>query len=114
MDLHEIADVADGYTGKARTVLEYSLLMKSLVELAKGPGFSKDSWAPLADIVATDEFVRVGNFKEVMNWPEYVDFLTNWATASTWEVRSSDSPKHPTSSSSNSRNAAVSEISPAS
>ena len=85
MDLHEIADVADGYTGKARTVLEYSLLMKSLVELAKGPGFSKDSWAPLADIVATDEFVRVGNFKEVMNWPEYVDFLTNWATASTWE-----------------------------
>ena len=55
------------------------------MELAKGPGFSKDSWAPLADIVATDEFVRVGNFKEVMNWPEYVDFLTNWATASTWE-----------------------------
>ncbi|MGN5239445.1 MULTISPECIES: hypothetical protein [unclassified Rhodococcus (in: high G+C Gram-positive bacteria)] len=84
MELREIADVADDYTGRARTVLAYSLLMKSLVDLAKEPGFSKESWAPLAELVATDGFVRVGNFKEVMNWSEYVEFLTGWAGSSQW------------------------------
>lgn len=32
-----------------------------------------------------DEFERIGNFKEVMNWEQYTDFLTNWATASEWD-----------------------------
>ena len=36
-------------------------------------------------LVDTDAFVRVGNFKEVMNWQEYVGFLTNWAASSEWE-----------------------------
>ena len=27
----------------------------------------------------------MGNFKEVMNWQEYVTFLTNWASNSEWE-----------------------------
>lgn len=85
MQLREISDVADDYTGRSRTVLEYSLLMKSLVDRAKQPGFTADSWSPLAELIATDDFVRVGNFKEVMNWTEYVDFLTNWASSAQWE-----------------------------
>ena len=44
-----------------------------------------ESWAPLAELIDTQKFVRVGNFKEVMNWPEYVAFLTGWATSSDWE-----------------------------
>ena len=42
-------------------------------------------WAPLAELVAVDEFERVGNFKEVMDWSGYVEFLTNWAKSSEWE-----------------------------
>ncbi|MBF0660429.1 hypothetical protein [Rhodococcus sp. (in: high G+C Gram-positive bacteria)] len=85
MQLREIADVVDEYTGRSRAVLEYGMVTKSLVDRAKQPGFTADSWSPLAELVATDEFVRVGNFKEVMNWSEYVDFLTNWASSAQWE-----------------------------
>ena len=69
---------------RARTVLDYSELMKRLVDEAKQPGFTAQSWAPLAELIDTENFVRVGNFKEVMNWEEYVTFLTNWATSSEW------------------------------
>ncbi|WP_179473570.1 hypothetical protein [Mycolicibacterium vinylchloridicum] len=67
------------------TVLDYSALMKRLVDEAKQPGFTTESWSPLADLIDTANFVRVGNFKEVMNWAEYVSFLTNWATSSEWD-----------------------------
>ena len=67
------------------TVLDYSRLMKRLVDEAKQPGFTAESWAPLAELIDTANFVRVGNFKEVMNWDEYVAFLTDWATSSEWE-----------------------------
>jgi hypothetical protein len=70
---------------RSRAVLDYSALMKRLVDEAKQPGFTADSWAPLAELIDTENFVRVGNFKEVMNWGEYVTFLTNWATSSDWD-----------------------------
>ena len=85
MELREVSEVIDGYSGLSRVVLDYSQLMKRLVDSAKQPGFSVESWSPLAELVAVEEFERVGNFKEVMNWTEYVDFLTNWAPSSEWE-----------------------------
>jgi hypothetical protein len=84
-DLIDISDVVDDYTGRSRTVLQYALTTKRLVDAAKQPGFTVDSWSPLAELVATNEFERVGAFKEVMAWPEYVQFLTNWASSSDWE-----------------------------
>ncbi|MGO8850733.1 hypothetical protein [Mycobacterium sp.] len=83
--LRDIPEVIDDHAGRARRALEYALTTKRLVDDAKQPGFSAASWAPLAELVATDEFERVGAFKEVMDWPAYVDFLTNWATSSEWE-----------------------------
>lgn len=80
-----IDDVIGGTVGRSRTVLDYSQTMKALVKEAKQPGFSAESWAPLAELIATDEFVRIGPFKDVMNWTEYVEFLTNWATSSEWD-----------------------------
>lgn len=80
-----VEDVIGDYTSRVRCVLEYSHVIKRLVDEAKKPGFTVDSWAPLADLVAVDEFERVGPFKEVMTWPEYVAFLTNWAMSSEWE-----------------------------
>jgi hypothetical protein len=85
MVLREVKEVLGDYQGLSRKVLEYSLIMKRLVDSAKRPGFSTQSWAPLAELVAVDEFERIGNFKEVMNWSDYISFLTNWATSSDWE-----------------------------
>lgn len=80
-----IDDVIGQSTGRARAVLEYSQTMHRLVRSAKEPGFSVQSWAPLAELVAGDDFVRIGPFKEVMNWDEYAEFLTNWARSSEWD-----------------------------
>jgi hypothetical protein len=85
MVLREIAEVAGEYGGLSRKVLDYSLIMKRLVDAAKQPGFSEQDWAPLAALVAVDEFERIGNFKEVMNWQDYITFLTGWAKTSEWE-----------------------------
>ncbi|MCT7662091.1 hypothetical protein [Mycobacterium deserti] len=72
-------------TGRSRTVLKYSQITKRLVDNAKQPGFSVESWMPLAELIAVDEFVRIGPFKEVMNWAEYAEFLTNWAISADWD-----------------------------
>jgi hypothetical protein len=85
MVLRDVSEVVGDYTGLSRRVLEYSLIMKRLVDQAKHPGFSESGWAPLAELVAVDEFERVGNFLEVMRWQDYVTFLTKWATSSGWE-----------------------------
>lgn len=83
----QVSDVIDGYTGHARTVLQYCLTIDRLVREAKSSGFGIESWGPLAELVAVGEFERVGAFKEVMTWPQHVDFLTGWATSSTWRCR---------------------------
>lgn len=83
--MREVADVVGEHTGLSRTVLEYSLLMKRLVDSAKEPGFSVESWAPLTELIAVDGFERVGPFKDAMTWDQYATFLTDWATSSEWE-----------------------------
>jgi hypothetical protein len=71
--------------GNVRSVLEYSEVMKQLVDAAKQPGFTEASWAPLAAMVDVENFVRVGCFKEVVDWKQYAAILTQWATSSQWE-----------------------------
>lgn len=83
--MSDIDTVVDGYTGVARTVLQYGRIVEQLVHEAKQPGFGPEGWAPLAELVDTEAFVRVGNFKEVMNWQEYTTFLTNWASSAQWD-----------------------------
>jgi hypothetical protein len=85
MVLRSVEDVVEQYSGLSRKVLDYSRVMKTLVDRAKQPGFSADDWAPLAEMVDTAAFERVGNFKEVMDWQQYVEFLTGWAKTSDWE-----------------------------
>lgn len=85
MPLVDLETVIENYSGLSRKVLEYSRLMKQLVDAAKQPGFSEANWAPLTAMVDTAAFERVGNFKEVMNWQDYVSFLTGWAASSEWE-----------------------------
>jgi hypothetical protein len=72
----------------ARTVLEYSLIFKRLLEQAKqSGGISPADWGPLAELVAVDEFERVGASREVMNWQEYTGFLSGFANAASWTGR---------------------------
>ena len=84
-ELRDIDEAAADYSGLARKVLDYSLEMKRLVDAAKQPGFSADSWSSLGAYIDTEKFIRVGNFKEVMTWADYVGFLTGWAMHSEWE-----------------------------
>jgi len=80
-----IEDVVDDHSGRSRTVLDYGLRMKRLVDEAKDPGFSRDRWDGLLDLVAPDGFERIGPFKDAMDWPQYVDFLDGWARSAEWE-----------------------------
>ena len=85
MQMYDVASVINNYSGKSRKVLDYSQVMKHMVEEAKKPGFSADSWGQLEDLIDTARFERVGNFKEVMNWQQYIDFLCQWAQHSEWD-----------------------------
>ena len=82
---HALTAIAQGYSGLARKALDYTLKMKRLVEEAKQPGFSVENWEALAGLVDTASFERIGNFKEVMTWQEYSEFLTRWAPSAEWD-----------------------------
>ena len=81
----ELAEILTRHTGRSRTVLEYAATTGRLVTEAKTPGFAETGWAPLAELVDTENFLRVGAFKEEMDWAGYTAFLTGWATTSDWE-----------------------------
>ena len=66
-------------------VLDYCDTFRRVVTQAKQPGFVQSDWAPLEELVAVNEFKRVGSFLEVMNWREYTGFVTQFATATKWE-----------------------------
>src|SRR5688572_174365 len=69
----------------SRLALQYSFVMRGIVVQAEQPGFTNAGWAPLAALVATDEFVRVGNFRERVTWGQYEEQLTMWAKATEWD-----------------------------
>lgn len=81
----ELAEIVTAHTGLSRTVLEYAAITGRLVTEAKRPGFGAEGWAPLAALIDTANFHRVGPFKDEMDWAGYVEFLTGWASTSEWE-----------------------------
>ena len=83
--VESVATAAERQTGLARKVLDYSLAMDRLVHASKQPGFDPARWNELEEFIATDEFERVGNFKETMSWEKYVGFLARWGGSSEWE-----------------------------
>ena len=85
MSLIPAADLAKASGPHSRRALEYSYVMKGLVEKAKDPAFTSADWAPLAALVDTENFERIGNFKEKVNWEQYDDLLTMWGKATVWD-----------------------------
>jgi hypothetical protein len=67
-------------------VLEFAEIIERTVRSAKEPGFREADWAALARLVVTDEFQRVGIWRETMDWPAYVDFLNRFASAKGFET----------------------------
>lgn len=83
--MQDLDAVIGSYTGLARKALDYTQTSKRLFDSAREPGFSAESFAALAALVDTARFERVGNFKEVMNWEQYVGFLAAWAPNARWD-----------------------------
>lgn len=83
--MQDIDAVRETYSGRSQIVLDYSKIIKDLTDRASIDADPQGYWAPLARLVDTAAFVRVGNFKEVMNWAEYTAFLTAWAPHAQWE-----------------------------
>ena len=79
-------DTTQEFGPLARLVVKYGELVEQIVPEAKKPGFTADGWGPLAELVAVDQFKRVGAYMEVMNWAEYADFMTQWAGATGFDA----------------------------
>ena len=82
----DIASAAKRYTGNARTAIDYGLFQKRLMDRAvnRAPDYSPDEWLGLKQFV-TDDFERIGNFKEVMSIADMVGFLQAWSPTAHWE-----------------------------
>ena len=81
-----LAEAQAGVAGPLfRIVLEYAAVYDRVVLQARQPGFGEHCWAPLEQLIATDEFERVGAQKEVMDWPAYRKALTAFALSGDWE-----------------------------
>jgi hypothetical protein len=81
----DIATAAQRYGGLSRRAIDYGLFQKGIMDRAKtAPDYSPDEWLGLKDFVS-DDFERVGNFKEVMTFGDMVHFLQVWSPTTHWE-----------------------------
>lgn len=82
----EIVTAADSFAEPgplSQIVLRYGQMIESRATAA---GSTPADWAPVAELVAVEEFQRVGAYQEVMSWGEYVKFLTEWAGSTRFEA----------------------------
>jgi hypothetical protein len=68
-------------------VFEYEKIVKDLVARAKQPGYTRDDWAPLTEMIAVDDFERIGIWREKMAWEAYLDFMVPWAESKDFDTR---------------------------
>jgi hypothetical protein len=81
----DIAAAALRYSGLSRRAIDYGLFQKRLMDRAKeAQDYSPDEWLGLRDFVSED-FERVGNFKEVMTFEDMARFLQAWSPTQHWE-----------------------------
>ena len=82
----DVSEVIDDYTGFSRLVLEYSIATKEMNKKCKEPGFKDEEWDVFfSRFFDTENFQRIGHLKEVMDYPTYLKFQTQWAPISEWE-----------------------------
>jgi hypothetical protein len=80
-----ISIAAQRYGGNARTAIEYGMFQKNLMDRSKhADDYSPDEWLGLKQF-CSDDFERIGNFKEVMTFTDMVGFLQAWSPTVHWE-----------------------------
>ena len=81
---------ADGNHGPlSNIVFTWLEIMERVVNRPKDkdhPATAED-WAPLAALMDTAAFDRIGNYGEQTNWNEYVKLLVMWANYGWWKGR---------------------------
>ena len=81
----DIDVAAQRYSGNARTAIEYGMFQKRIMDRARSAAdYSPEEWLGLKQFV-TDDFERIGNFKEVMTFKDMVGFLQAWSPTQHWE-----------------------------
>ncbi|MFJ3776249.1 hypothetical protein ACIPX0_31605 [Streptomyces sp. NPDC090075] len=70
------------YGPLSQRVLDFERIVRQLVGTARESGITTADWAPLAEFVDVDRFERVGTWMEVMDWRQYTEFMTKWASQS--------------------------------
>ena len=65
--------------------MDYIAHVKRLYRAANLSNFAVADWAPLAELITVDDFEWVSHNREVLNWEEYIQYLTQWARSMTWE-----------------------------
>jgi hypothetical protein len=69
----------------ARKVLEYSLIYKRVTDKAGSGTVAASDFDEIAQLIDVEAFERIGIAKEVMRWPEYAQFMADYANTSIWE-----------------------------
>jgi hypothetical protein len=77
------SNVVDTHRGEfTQRVMQLFDIMKRQVEKGKGGGVTLADWSPLADLVAVEEFERVGPFHDALDWRAYIELLSQWVNHS--------------------------------
>lgn len=61
-------------------VLAFTRAQQQIVPRAGLSEFTTADWEPLTAFVNVDEFQRIGTRTEVMDWHQFLDMLTRWAS----------------------------------
>lgn len=77
------------FSGLTRNVIAYSEAFAGLVANAKDRPLVDEDWHEIESLVAVDSFERVGAFlkpeAEVIGWPTYKHYVSQYAAGSSWE-----------------------------
>lgn len=80
---------SESFTGLSRKVIAYSERFKALVERIKSGKFSDSDWAPMEELVDTENFNRQGVFTsantENFGWETYKAFVSEYGGSTDWE-----------------------------
>ena len=69
----------------SEVALKYSILMRDLLIEAKKKPMTEADWGPISDLIDTENFQPMGNFREMVNWQQYLGLITPWANEQHWD-----------------------------
>ncbi|TCM22088.1 hypothetical protein EDF56_101769 [Novosphingobium sp. PhB165] len=77
------------FTGLTQKVIAYSEEFAGIVEKAKSGPLEASDWAGIEALVNVDAYERMGVFlgpqAEVIDWPKYKYYVSQYAAGSSWE-----------------------------